>query len=227
MSDKSITPSTTKNGNGARKTTAGSAVDTVKTTATDLAHRASDQAAHLKEYAGDRAHYVADRSREGYHFAEDKFESTLEENPLALGAVALAIGAAIGLAIPRTERENKMFGEYREQLFDTAREYAHDAVGQLHTIGEQTGEQVKGQLGQAMKPSLRRAPPSSHPRGDSLPGVATALLWSRATAARSPAPSRPSGRRRARGPGQACRPCRECLVRYGSAGTERRPCPSP
>lgn len=135
------------------KSTATSAADTVKTTATDLAHRASDQATHLKEYAGERAHFVADKGREGYHFAEERFEDTLEENPLALGAVALAIGAAIGLAIPKTERENKLFGPYREQLFDTAREYAHEAVGQLHTMGEQAGEQVRGQLGQAMKPS--------------------------------------------------------------------------
>lgn len=146
------------------KSTATGALDTVKTTATDLAHRASDQATHLKEYAGERAHFVADKGREGYHFvadkgregyhfAEDKFDTTLEENPLALGAVALAIGAAIGLAIPKTERENRVFGPYREQLFDTARAYAHDAVGQLHVYGEQAGEQVKGQLGQAMKPS--------------------------------------------------------------------------
>lgn len=135
------------------KTTAGEAMTSVKTTATDLAHRASDQATHLKEYAGERAHFVADKGREGYHFAEEKFDTTLEENPLALGAVALAIGAAIGLAIPRTERENRVFGPYREQLFDTAREYAHEAVGQLHVYGEQAGEQVKGQLGQAMKPS--------------------------------------------------------------------------
>ncbi len=128
------------------KTTATGALDTVKTTASDLAHRASDQATHLKEYAGDRAHYVADKGREGYHFAEEKLDTTLEENPLALGAVALAIGAAIGLAIPRTERENRVFGPYREQLFDTAREYAHEAASQLHVYGEQAGDRVKGQL---------------------------------------------------------------------------------
>jgi hypothetical protein len=32
--------------------------------------------------------------------AEQSFEGTLRENPLAVGAVALAVGAAIGLALP-------------------------------------------------------------------------------------------------------------------------------
>ena len=148
---------TVKNAAGSAAHAAGSAVDSVKSTAADLAHRAGDQATHLAdmagqrynqaaEMAGQRYNQAADMGREGYHYAEEKFEHTLEDNPLALGAVALAIGAAIGLSLPRTRRENQLFGDYRDQLVGQAREYAHEAIQQVHTLGERAGEEVKGQL---------------------------------------------------------------------------------
>ena len=42
------------------------------------------------------------------------------EQPLVTGALALAAGAAIGAALPRTRREDEAFGAYRDQLFEDA-----------------------------------------------------------------------------------------------------------
>lgn len=53
----------------------------------------------------------------------------IEENPLAVGAVALALGAAVGYAIPMTQKENEYLGEYRDTVVEKAQATAQDAIG--------------------------------------------------------------------------------------------------
>ena len=48
--------------------------------------------------------------------AERGIESTLEENPLAIGAVAVAIGAAVGLSLPSSPIEDEWMGDAMERL---------------------------------------------------------------------------------------------------------------
>ena len=57
------------------------------------------------------------------------YDHYIEENPLAVGAVALAIGAAVGFAIPLTRKENEYLGEYRDTVVEKAQATAQDALG--------------------------------------------------------------------------------------------------
>jgi phage-related protein len=83
--------------------------------------------------------------------AKTQYETTLEENPLAIGAIALALGAVVGLAIPATEYENEWMGEYKENLVQTVEDSARDALGKVQDVaGELTKnvrEQAQGQAG--------------------------------------------------------------------------------
>jgi hypothetical protein len=45
----------------------------------------------------------------------------VQENPLAAGALAVAVGAAIGLACPATDYEDRAMGETRDQALAKAR----------------------------------------------------------------------------------------------------------
>ncbi|HUG47878.1 MAG TPA: DUF3618 domain-containing protein, partial [Candidatus Limnocylindria bacterium] len=45
-----------------------------------------------------------------------QFDRTLDQNPLALGALAVGVGAAVALAIPETEQERQLMGEQRDKL---------------------------------------------------------------------------------------------------------------
>ena len=74
---------------------------------------------------------------------ERGLEQTLKTNPLALGAVALAVGAAVGYSLPRTERENALMGEARDHLLDGASHLAHDASQSLFQIASEAGDSVK------------------------------------------------------------------------------------
>ncbi|MBW3096342.1 DUF3618 domain-containing protein [Pseudohoeflea coraliihabitans] len=57
----------------------------------------------------------------------DKAVDLYEENPLIAGALAVAVGAAIAAALPRTRVEDRYAGEYRDSLFDEAeRIYAEE-----------------------------------------------------------------------------------------------------
>lgn len=57
------------------------------------------------------------------------YDYYIEENPLAVGAVALALGAAVGFAIPMTQKENEYLGEYRDTVVEKAQATAQDALG--------------------------------------------------------------------------------------------------
>ena len=57
------------------------------------------------------------------------YDHYIEENPLAVGAVALALGAAVGFAIPLTRKENEYLGEYRDSVVEKAQATAQDALG--------------------------------------------------------------------------------------------------
>jgi hypothetical protein len=50
------------------------------------------------------------------------------ENPLAVGAGALLLGAVVGLAIPETEKENELLGETRDSVMDKAQQMAKTAT---------------------------------------------------------------------------------------------------
>jgi hypothetical protein len=57
------------------------------------------------------------------------YDHYIEENPLAVGAVALVVGAAVGFAIPMTKKENEYLGEYRDTVVEKAQETAQEALG--------------------------------------------------------------------------------------------------
>jgi hypothetical protein len=54
----------------------------------------------------------------------------MDQNPLAVGAVALAAGIGVGLLVPTTTREDELFGERRDELVDRMKDKAQQ-VGQV------------------------------------------------------------------------------------------------
>jgi len=104
--------------------------------------------------AGDRAYRLAQGAREGAGGALDQAGGTarrgwswlVQEHPLVFGAIGLAIGAAIGAAMPRTETEDRLMGETRDDL---ARKLGHGARAAAEAVGEQAAEQY-GRVRQAL-----------------------------------------------------------------------------
>jgi ElaB/YqjD/DUF883 family membrane-anchored ribosome-binding protein len=78
--------------------------------------------------------------------AGNRFQSAMRTNPLAVGAIAAGIGAAIGFALPETERENELMGQSRDAMVDRAQDVARDAAERV----KNAAESVKGAADQAI-----------------------------------------------------------------------------
>lgn len=93
------------------------------------------------------AHTVADRARAGTQRIEESFDS----NPLVLGAVAAAVGLAVGLTLPVTEKEAELMGGRRDELVDRARE----AISETKDKVRSAAERVVPEVGQTIKEVAR------------------------------------------------------------------------
>ena len=66
----------------------------------------------------------------------------LEANPLALGAVGLAVGSIVGVIAPRLQKEDQLMGEARDHLLEHMQAGAEQAAGHLRTAAVETGTAV-------------------------------------------------------------------------------------
>ena len=71
-----------------------------------------------------------------------KLEGAIRRNPIGVGAVALGVGALVGLAIPLTESENDLMGGARDDLLDAAHGLANDAIDRAQRVVEEAKETV-------------------------------------------------------------------------------------
>lgn len=141
-----------------------------------LTHDARDAASHLATSTRDAASHLASDARmmsrrairtAGRQFerAESGIETTLRDNPLAVGAVALAVGAAVGLALPHTEREDELMGQAKERLIAKAEGIAQEAVQNASQTVEKLTTQVENKVDAKLeqKPKAAMAPRQSNP----------------------------------------------------------------
>jgi ElaB/YqjD/DUF883 family membrane-anchored ribosome-binding protein len=119
---------------GQRTGTTGGALNQVKETASDLANRSTHALSDLGTKAKDSASAVTTR-----------FERVLRENPLAVGAVAVAAGTAVGLVLPSTRLETEYIGETGERLVDKVEDVARGALDRVQDAAKQMAPEAQSQ----------------------------------------------------------------------------------
>lgn len=87
--------------------------------ARDRMHAAGDRSAQLAERTKQQANLRARQARERY-------ATTLEDNPLSLGAAAFGLGLAAGLSAPTTRWEDERMGPAADALKGEARDMARE-----------------------------------------------------------------------------------------------------
>ena len=85
--------------------------------------------------------------------AYETYEEQVQNNPLVVGAVALAVGAAVGFAIPSTRYEGELMGEARDQLVDKAQSAASGLVDQAQSVATDLVGQAKEAVSDAVSNS--------------------------------------------------------------------------
>jgi hypothetical protein len=69
----------------------------------------------------------------------------LDREPLVLGALGLALGSAIGALLPRTEIEDRYFGETSDRLRHQAEEMAREKVERGKSVARAAYESGKSE----------------------------------------------------------------------------------
>lgn len=118
------------------------AAGTVSSTVSNAAGAVSETVSDVAGKAYKKAGKLGSKAEDFAGTAQDQFLYYVEEKPLVVGAVALALGAAVGMAFPSTRIENKYMGEARNNLLHKAEESARDAVGKVQQVAGQVTETV-------------------------------------------------------------------------------------
>lgn len=106
---------------GQAKQMAGQVMDRVQSEAGQL----SDRASHMQAQAGQMQ-----RQAKG-------FWQTVEENPLAVGAVGTLLGGFVGLVLPETEQEQQLMGETRDRVLGSAQEVAGQTAEKVQQVAKE------------------------------------------------------------------------------------------
>jgi ElaB/YqjD/DUF883 family membrane-anchored ribosome-binding protein len=104
----------------ARDTVGGYAAS-ARETVSEAAEAARCRALKASERVSSAAQTASVRAQETWRSASTSVDSWVHEYPLAAGAIAVAVGAAVGLSVPSTEIEDRTLGEKRDQAIERAR----------------------------------------------------------------------------------------------------------
>lgn len=107
------------------------------------AEQARKRASEMGGQAQERASQAGDKAREQAQRAKGGFQQALQENPLALGAAVIGIGAAVGLVIPGTAKENELMGESRDQLANRTQRQAQETSQRIQRVAEEAQKAAK------------------------------------------------------------------------------------
>jgi len=125
------------------------ALHSARETISDVGEQVGDRVSHAARYARDQAMHATEVVQRTANRAGEQVTELYEENPLALGAVALAAGLVGGLALPSTRREDELIGPARDKIVDKAKDIGREVA--------QAGKEVARTVAQTAKEESQRS----------------------------------------------------------------------
>lgn len=102
---------------------------------TDAGNRVRDSS----RQAADSLQHQADRARGG-------FNHLLTEQPLALGAIGIALGALLAASVPPTRREDELLGQASDRMTNNLRHKAEEGYQTASEKGQEVVDQVRHEV---------------------------------------------------------------------------------
>lgn len=143
---------------------ASSATDEAARTAQNLRERASDAGHALSEkvsggisgmregmshsrermgHAREQAGHARERMGHALRGGRSNMEQLLHDQPMAVGAIGIALGAILGAAMPRTRAEDRMLGHIGDEARSKAAELAEQGYQKASEMGQSLSQQAK------------------------------------------------------------------------------------
>lgn len=109
--------------------------------AANLKHRAANMTSHLR----DQAQHTSESLRHQSQRAQAGFSQLLEEQPLAMGALGIAIGALLGGSLPSTQTEDRLMGSSRDTLADKASHQVKETYEKAAELGQKAVQEAQSE----------------------------------------------------------------------------------
>ena len=110
----------------------------------DATHEAADsvrQRARSAYYRGrSRSQEMGHSLQSGYATGTERFSEAVEEYPLGVGIGFAALGALVGILLPRTRREDELLGERSDELLDVVKEKGKESFERGKAVVERVAE---------------------------------------------------------------------------------------
>ena len=137
---------------GSGRERVGQALSSARGAVSSTASTAAERARSAASTAADRTRSAASVTRERAvhygHRAEETFMDTLEREPLIIGALGIAVGAAVAAALPSTPIEDRYVGPLRDKALDEGKTRARQAL--------ETGKQAASAAARTLKEEAER-----------------------------------------------------------------------
>lgn len=105
----------------------------------ETAHAARDKVSHAAVSARERAAQMRESARHQMERARSGYDYLVREQPLALGAIGLALGAVIAASLPRTRQEDALMGEARDRMAEQAKAVGREQLDRAQRVAEAAG----------------------------------------------------------------------------------------
>lgn len=117
----------------------------------DAAEKVGSVAGHVQVAATNLGSQVSEQASRGAGW----FSRTLQESPLAIGAMAIVFGVGLGFIVPETSYEDKLLGATRDKLAGKAQEAAQDLTQKVTEVAQTaTQEAIKSVKSEAKNQGL-------------------------------------------------------------------------
>ena len=113
-----------------------SATETLRDAGAAGLDRVTRASSEVADTAYGFAQNIPDASGALFSTARENLSELFRAQPLALGAVGLAIGAGIAAALPATDLEAEYFGEASDNFKEQAADFASEQVSRVATVAE-------------------------------------------------------------------------------------------
>ena len=110
--------------------------ETARSMRADAMSTASDMVSSGYRSGADAAARAGEQVMQAGQRTQEMFVDTVQRHPMIVGAIGLAIGAAIAAALPSTRQEEQLFGEAGSGLKNKARELASEGVAAMKSAAQ-------------------------------------------------------------------------------------------
>lgn len=111
----------------------------LQTSAEHVADSASEWTDQLQETGESASQW----SQDAYDSISDYTNRTLDENPMMFGAVALAVGAGLGMLLPATRYESNVYADLRQQALQTAKGFAEEVKERAQVVVDELQPEIQ------------------------------------------------------------------------------------